>query len=91
MWGGPEVDREYVMKPVQGQAQLMWAMWKQSSHVKVPTLSVTGNMETLEVDMCMGGQGVTGVYGSDAWEGRVSLVCCTVVMRGRAGCHWCVR
>ena len=90
MWGGPEVDREYVMKPVQGQAQLMWAMWKQSSHVKVPTLSVTGNMETLEVDMCMGGKGVTGVYGSDAWEGRVSLVC-TVVMHGRGGCHWCVR
>ena len=30
----------------------------------------------------MGGEGVTGVYGSDAWEGRVSLVC-TVVMHGR--------
>ena len=49
------MDREYVMKPVQGQAQLVWAMWKQSSHLKVPTLSVTGNMEKLEVDMCMGG------------------------------------
>ena len=23
------------------------------------------------------------MYGSDAWEGRVSLVCCTVVMHGR--------
>ena len=40
----------------------------------------------------MGGEGVTGVYGSDAWEGRVSLVC-TVVMHGRGvvacvACHW---
>ena len=51
------MHREYVMQPVQGQAKLMWVVWKKSSRTKVPTLSVTGDMDKLEVRtyvrMCM--------------------------------------
>ena len=51
-WSEPKVHRQYVMQPVQGQAQLMWALWKKSSRIKVPTLSVTGDMDKLQVRTC---------------------------------------
>ena len=45
------MQKQNVMQPLHGQAQLSWAMWKRSSHIEVPTLSVTGDMDKLQVQL----------------------------------------